>query len=129
MKTIYIFVRNDIPKNRQIAQACHAGMLSSPLYPDVDQNDCRVIVLAVKNTNELFFADCMSAKAGIVTHMFHEPDCAYNGKEYGYTALATAPIDPDKCSIFSNFNLWQAVDRPKTMFDKLKSVIKEIRDV
>lgn len=124
MKSVYIFVRNDIPKNRQVAQACHSGMLSSDQHK-TDQHNCRVIVLSVKDISELFFVQQLSHNRNILTEIFFEPDLDKNNKAYGFTALATQPIDPDLCDTYNLFPSWKAIDvyKKPTILSKFKKLI------
>lgn len=102
---VYVIMRNNIDKNRQIAQACHAALEAGRLFKNPSERINHLIVLSVKDKAQLNKFNRKANKAGIRTEMFFEPDW-----NMGNTAFATEPIQGDARQLFSSLSLWRAVD-------------------
>lgn len=86
-----------------MAQACHGALEAgkhfgsdSREYPD------SLIVIGVKNQNELLKAKQRLEEAGIQLIMFFEPDW-----DYGWTAFGTAPLTQEQRQIMKRYRLWK----------------------
>lgn len=98
----YVLIRQDIPLEHQITQACHAALEAGFDAQRPGCNTTRLITLGVKSKDHL---EEMSRKLdihGIGHHMFFEPD-----NDMGYSALATHPIVGEDRRHFKNLKLWR----------------------
>ena len=98
-------VRNDLPVHDQIVQACHACYESSLKY---GTPDTYLVLLQVRDQNELIQWSKICEDNDIQYHMFHEPDHAEEVGEFpmGFTALCTEPLFGKKRESFRNCELW-----------------------
>jgi hypothetical protein len=84
-------------------QASHAA-LEAGFQFQAPPNVASIVLLGVKNQEELTEATHHLERKGISYHLFYEPDFPK-----GFTALATSPIsDPKLRRIFQKFELWRA---------------------
>lgn len=100
----YIFVRRDIPIQHQIAQACHGAYETGKVFntkPSCDPDS--LIVIGVKNQNELLKAQTRLKEIGIETVAFWEPDW-----DYGWTSFGTEPLDDVQRLHLRRYQLWKA---------------------
>ena len=94
---VYVLVREDILPHHQAIQAMHAAMLSASSYGLSGEE--RLVVLSVKNKDDLLKWSEVLRFEKIDYEMFFEPD-----HEYHFTAIATRPIPLTK--IFKKLKLW-----------------------
>jgi hypothetical protein len=103
MSYIYSIIRKDIPLADQIVQtahsAFHAGNESNPLNGKVPS----LILLEVKNKEELMKLRDKIWANNIQFYDFFEPDDGM-----GYTSITTAPVTDEQRKLFSNMRLWRA---------------------
>jgi len=92
---VYVFVRQDMSKEYQIVQACHACLEVEKVPAET-----HLILIGVKNQLELLeVAEKLTAKA-IGFEMFFEPDY-----ETGHSALTTEPIYGARRLVFKKYKL------------------------
>lgn len=82
----YILVREDLNKGQQITQAGHAAYEAGKNL-DPDKMATHMVVLSIKNQEELLIASQMLESHGVEHCLFFEPD-----HNIGESALATRPI-------------------------------------
>ncbi len=99
---VYIFVRQDLLLAQQIVQACHA-VLSMSQWFRVDGIP-NVILIGVPNLPALLKACKKLDDAKIAYYAWHEPDF-----DYGFTALATVPIEGERRSALANYRVYSPV--------------------
>jgi len=92
---IYVFVRQDMPKEYQIVQACHAC-----LELEKAPQKTHLVLIGVKDQLELLKVSQNLEMKDIKFEMFFEPDY-----ETGYSALATEPIYGSKRLTFKKYKL------------------------
>lgn len=100
-KYSYVFVREDLPNIVRTVQTGHACM-ELGFSMEVPDEQTFLVVLSVKDENELFMVSKRLEKTGIYFKIFYEPDFAY-----GYTALCTEPVEYGKHKIFAKYDLLQ----------------------
>lgn len=99
----YIFVRTDLPIAHQMAQACHGALETGKRFHETQMcSPDSIIILQVKNQEELRNAQDIVEKAGIKTVAFFEPDW-----DYGFTSFGTEPITQDMRHHLRKFRLWK----------------------
>lgn len=87
---IYVLVREDIPLEQQLVQACHAASDAGAAL-NGDLRSSSLIVCTVPDRAALLAARQRLARYGIQTEMFFEPSW-----DMGHSALATQPITARK---------------------------------
>lgn len=87
---IYVLVREDIPLEQQLVQACHAASEAGASFNGGIRNSS-LIVCTVPDRAALLAARERLARYGIQTLMFFEPSW-----DMGHSALATQPITARK---------------------------------
>lgn len=104
---IYSIIRKDIPLADQIVQtahsAFHAGEGTQARRPLLDHDIPALVLLEVKNQEELIALSVKLDAHDIIHSMFFEPD-----DNYEYTSITTEPVSGDQRKLFSNFRLWRA---------------------
>ena len=96
----YTFIRQDMPLQHQLVQACHACYEAGRMK-DTDEIPY-LICLGMKDGNELEAAERHLEKHGIRYHKFFEPD-----NDLGHTSISTEPLSFEQKKIFANFRLWR----------------------
>jgi hypothetical protein len=86
----YVLVREDIPLEQQMVQACHAALEAGFAFPAPEQTSS-LIVCTVPDREALLAARERLARYGIRSEMFFEPDW-----DMGHSALATEPLTERK---------------------------------
>lgn len=96
---IYIFVRTDLSSPQIVVQSVHAAIEASKHFPQ--PNSCpNVVILGVKNENELNVCQREIREKGINFTTFREPDI--NDE---MTALATEVVSKEKKKHFRKYKL------------------------
>jgi len=104
---IYVLVREDIPLEQQLVQACHAASEAGTSFNSQLRNSS-LIVCTVPDREALLAARERLARYGIRNEMFFEPSW-----EMGYSALATEPITARKQRFAMNiYPLFRAPGQP-----------------
>lgn len=100
----YVFVRQDIPKEYQIVQACHACLEMGFSLPDSKkpQETSFLVLIGVKDEQDLNEKAEYLDRHGLLFSRFYEPD--YNT---GYTAICTEPIYGEQRKLFKKFKLFK----------------------
>lgn len=102
----YCFVRKDMPLFAQLVQSAHAcHELGMSLPRDKVPINSHLILLQVRNEDELLCIDWQLRKKRIRTVVFYEPD-HYDGKPLGNSALCTEPLYGTSRNFFNKFELW-----------------------
>jgi hypothetical protein len=103
MRTVYIFIRKDIPIEDQIVQVAHVSLILGVVCAyngfSQDTKTCRMILFEVQNVEELHKQYLNLSARGIPVELFYEPANA-SKKELGYTAMATRPTDKNLKGVF-----------------------------
>jgi hypothetical protein len=86
----YVLVREDIPLEQQMVQACHAALEAGFAFSAPEQTSS-LIVCTVPDREALLAAHERLARYGIRSEMFFEPDW-----DMGHSALATEPLTERK---------------------------------
>ncbi len=97
-KKSYVFVRTDIPIADQIVQSCHSSMKAGEYFGN---SDCALVLLQIKNVNDLHEVKKLCIHSDIDYVEFIEPD-----DNMGLTSIATKPINKNKGKVFSSYKLW-----------------------
>lgn len=106
-RTIYIFVRNELPVEQQIVQANHAVFHMAGVY--FRNFGCsaigipRVIVLQALSEKSLNKAIGKLRDAGIPNLQFIDPD----NPQFGTSAVATEPLTQENSLPLANYKLWR----------------------
>ena len=87
---IYVLVRDDIPLEQQLVQACHAASDAGAAL-NGDLRSSSLIVCTVPDLPALLAARARLERYGIRNEMFFEPSW-----DMGYSALATEPVTARK---------------------------------
>lgn len=85
-----------------MAQACHGALEAGKAYPADRHKTDSIIVIGLKNKNELEKAKKRLEENGIGLIDFHEPDW-----DYGFTTFGTEPLTQDKRLIMRRYQLWK----------------------
>ena len=96
----YIFVRTDLPQEQVLVQACHAAQKAGLVFPHSAQEPDSLVIIQVKNKEELEKAYEDISNKGIGLIRFEEPDW-----DYGLTAFASEPIHKEDRSKFRGYKL------------------------
>jgi Peptidyl-tRNA hydrolase PTH2 len=94
-----VFVRKDLSFEQIVVQTGHA-LVESTKHTPYQSDHPSVIVLSAKNEHSLEKAIDFLKKNDIVYYGFREPDIGNT-----LTAVATAPINEDKRSLFRKYQL------------------------
>jgi hypothetical protein len=86
----YVLVREDLPLEQQMVQACHAALEAGFAF-DAPPTTSSLIVCTVPDREALLAARERLSRYGIRAEMFFEPDW-----EMGFSALATEPLTERK---------------------------------
>ena len=100
---VYVFIRKDIPINYQLVQVGHACLESGRVYRKLTDDVTNLVLLEVKDENELLKAKEYLTSKNIDNVMFHEPDF----DNLGFTAIATKPVLQEERVIFKKYQLWK----------------------
>lgn len=98
---VYILVREDLTIAQQGVQVAHAGMLAISKHGGLKE-DTRLVVLKVKNQQQLLDYFDMSKDNGLKAEKFFEPDY-----DIFWSAMSTAPISREEGKIFKKLPLWR----------------------
>lgn len=82
----YVLVRQDIPVEHQMVQACHAALEAGYRFQAPAQTS-HLVLCSVKDEAELLGWSAKLKSSGIAHEMFFEPD-----NSMGYSAIATLAI-------------------------------------
>lgn len=104
---LYVLVRQDLSQSQQAVQSCHAAIEATRRFtPGQDQEHPHLVLLSVKNEDELLKAYERLQHYGIRVAKFEEPD-----RNNETTAIATEPLPADSklrrkfsCYKLLNFN-------------------------
>lgn len=105
MKFVYSIIRKDIPLADQIVQSCHSSFHAGERYGEKDATIPSLILLEVKDEEELVHLSFKLSEKHIKYHIFFEPDIGEEGGEF--TSLTTEPLDQEQRKVFSNLRLWR----------------------
>lgn len=97
----YTFIRQDLPIQHQLVQACHSSYEAGSNFKDTEDIPY-LILLGMKDGEELDGAEKFLEKHGIRYHKFFEPD-----NDLGHTSISTEPLTWEQKKLFSNFRLWK----------------------
>ena len=95
MKWVYVFVRTDLPLNDLAPQLAHACLEAGRQFQPTSTS---VVIVGVKNTKKLIEAADLLDRNKINYYLWEEPEWGY-----GYTSMATEPLDEDKKNLFKSF--------------------------
>lgn len=116
---VYIFVRKDLTPEQRAVQACHA-VLESRKFHIIECDPCTMVLIGVKNLNELKEAMEYVSKNGVLVRMFSEPDLDNED-----TAFATRPVLERERYIFENF---KTLKYERSILYYLKIFIRSIKN-
>lgn len=95
MQKLYVVVRGDLKPGLMLAQSCHAAVGFRHEHEDVAkqwiEESNYIVVLSVKNEDELYSLICKAKTLNIKVSIFREPDI--NNE---ITAIALAPGEKTK---------------------------------
>lgn len=104
---VYVVVRADLSLEQQAVQACHAafeaGSRFGPRSEAENRESSNLVLLRVRNQDELFALHLRLEDADIQTAMFFEED-----DDAGETAFATAPLQDAPRVFFRKLPMWTA---------------------
>jgi hypothetical protein len=86
-----------------MAQACHGALEAGLKFPNDRGSTDSIIVLMVKDQEELLYAHNKLLGLGIESILFWEPDW-----NYGHTAFGTRPLTQDERKHMKGYSLWKA---------------------
>lgn len=101
-RTIYVFVRTDLPLEQQMVQAAHAAAEAGRLHYRAEHGVASLIVLAVPNKDALYRAATQLEALGIEHELFFEPDW-----KMGHSALGTRPLLDAERPLLRGYPLWK----------------------
>lgn len=97
---VYVFVRQDIPLQQQLVQSNHATLSLASHYGI--EGIPNIVAIGVPDQAGLEEA-CAILSANQIPHWrWEEPDF-----DYGFTAIATAPISGDQRLCLAHYSLWK----------------------
>ena len=99
---VYVFIRKDISYEQQLVQAAHAALELGMKYPNI-KDQCSIVIVGVKNKNELLKVSNRLKDNNVDFEMFFEPDF-----DMGESALATRPIVGEERLLFKKYNLYKS---------------------
>lgn len=97
-----MFVRTDMPIEQILVQACHAAQESGLAFPNPTPEPNSLIVLQVKNKEQLEAAHADMQSKGIRLVRFDEPSW-----DYGFTAFASEPVYQHQRKNFKRYQLFK----------------------
>jgi len=100
-KSVYVFIRTDIPLADQMVQVGHVCMMVGNKFGCLP--DTNLVLLALKNELELLNVECDISDKKIAYEISWEPD-----DDMEYTALATEPLEEEQKFLFKKFVNWEA---------------------
>lgn len=106
-RTIYVFVRTDIPVEHQIVQAAHASAEAARRFYSPEHGIASLIVLAVSSSARLEKAAARLEALDIDFDVFFEPSW-----DMGHSALATRPLLDTERPLLKAWQLWK-LPKPK----------------
>lgn len=106
-RTMYVFVRTDLPLAQQMVQAAHAAAEAGRSFYRPEHGIASLIVLAVPNLAALYQAGRRLELHGIAHDMFFEPDW-----DTGHSAIGTRPLADAERPLLRNYPLWKAKPAP-----------------
>lgn len=98
---IYVFVRTDLPLQQIIVQSNHAAYESGLKFDNPSDEPSSLIVISVRNKEQLLKAYESLSMTEIEFVQFLEPDW-----DYGLTAFASAPVTFEQRQIFKKYQLF-----------------------
>lgn len=109
-KTIYVFVRQDLPLAQQLVQSQHAVFQMAQLYflePKAIGlwGIPRVINIGMPGKKGLRRVVDKLVEAKLRYHAYAEPD-RVAGVDGSWTAVATYPLTSAECEVLKNYRLW-----------------------
>ena len=105
----HVVVRQDLSPEQQMVQAIHAAASATAEFGGLT-SDTRLVLLSVRNQDELQHLACQLNEKSIPFHMFHEPDYGV-----GFSALATPPDTMKNRKAFKKLSLWRFNPAEKKM--------------
>lgn len=99
---VYVFIRKDISFEQQLVQAAHATLELGQRFAE-NKDQCSIVMIGVKNKNELLKVAEKLKVNDIDYELFFEPDF-----EMGESALATRPIVGEERFLFKKYNLYKS---------------------
>ncbi len=104
---VYVLIRQDLPLEHQITQACHAALEVGFDHARPKDHPVHLITLGVPDQQQLEkYAEALEDQ-GHPYHLFFEPD-----ENRGHTALATSPIRGSHRNLFRGLALWNQAGLP-----------------
>jgi hypothetical protein len=104
-RTVFVFVRSDLPLADQIVQVGHACLAGASAFAAAPS--CRLVLIGVADRAALRAAVCYCEAREIRTVAFHEPDSVSPGSPpMGLTAVCTEPLPDDLRRRLRKFRLW-----------------------
>lgn len=97
-----MFVRKDISITHQMVQAAHGALEAGKAFPVATSEPSSLLVLQVKDLNELEKARRHISDCGIKTEIFFEPSW-----DYGNTSFGTEPILNEQRHFLKGYQLWK----------------------
>lgn len=114
----YVLIREDIPLEQQMVQACHAALEAGFAF-EAPVETSSLIVCTVPDRASLVEAQERMARYGIRSQMFFEPSW-----EMGYSALCSEPINERKKRFAMNkYPLF------KPFADAFQAVVRSAKEV
>jgi hypothetical protein len=92
----------DLPIEQILVQSCHAAQESGLAFPNPTAEPNSLIVIQVKNKDELEKAYAKLQDSGIKFVRFHEPDW-----DYGFTSFASEPVYQHQRPAFKKYRLFK----------------------
>ena len=92
---VYVFIRKDLSFPQQVVQSAHAAIEAAKSFLDNELDHPHLVVLGVKDQQQLYKSAQKLDRAGVQYRIFTEPD--RNGEA---TALATEPIFGEQRHLF-----------------------------
>ena len=98
-KTIYVFVRNDLPYPQKIVQAAHVVLEATRTFNLQDER-YNIVTVAAKSETKLKSIIEEATSHGIQSVAFKEPDM-----QHQITAVACEPLCNEKKKVFARYKL------------------------
>lgn len=96
----YCFVRTDISLEDQACQIAHACAGAGKRF--LIDDDCNLVLIGVKNQEQLLKAVAVASQHCIRKFLNHEPD-----DNMGFTAFATEAIETEQRKCFRPYRIWK----------------------
>lgn len=113
---LYLFIRQDLPLSQQIVQTNHATFALSSIRKE---SGCpNIVLIGVPNVKSLERVRSKLQAHQVPHYCWEEPDY-----DFGFTAIATAPLTEEEKKPLGNYRLWRPVQGAAIPHLECKTVV------